>query len=122
MLKVMGQCLEEMRWSDQPQLVLELYALRLTQPFVDVGVLLKRIEELEQTETPHPIVSAARRDHPLPQGERGRVIGNDSVYAQADQAADAVHAQVGDADNLVLVEPTDSGMLNAIVRHRLSSP
>ena len=48
MLKVMGQCLDEMRWNDNPQLVLELYALRLTQPFVDAGALLKRLEELEK--------------------------------------------------------------------------
>src|SRR6185437_9781055 len=34
MIKVMGQCLDEMRWNDNPRLVLELYSLRLTQPFV----------------------------------------------------------------------------------------
>lgn len=43
MMKVMGQCLDEMRWNDNPQLVLELYALRLTQPFVDAGELLKKL-------------------------------------------------------------------------------
>ncbi len=48
MIKVMGQCVDEMRWNDNPRLVLELYSLRLTQPFVDAGVLLKRIEELEE--------------------------------------------------------------------------
>ena len=47
-LKVLGQCLEEMRWSDNPQLVLELYSLRLTQPFVEVGTLVRRIEQIEQ--------------------------------------------------------------------------
>jgi len=50
MIKVMGQCLDEMRWNDNPQLVLELYALRLTQPFVDAGELLKRLEQLEKGE------------------------------------------------------------------------
>lgn len=47
MIKVMGQCGDEMRWNDNPQLVLELYALRLTQPFVDVGELLRKIEAIE---------------------------------------------------------------------------
>jgi len=48
MIKVLGQCLDEMRWNDNPQLVLELYALRLTQPFVNAGELLKRLEVLEK--------------------------------------------------------------------------
>lgn len=48
MIKTFGQCLDEMRWNDNPQLVLELYSLRLTQPFVDAGALLRRIEQLEK--------------------------------------------------------------------------
>jgi DNA polymerase III subunit gamma/tau len=48
MIKLMGQCLDEMRWSDNPQLILELYSLRLTQPFVDASALVRRIEELEK--------------------------------------------------------------------------
>jgi len=49
MIKVMGQCVDEMRWNDNPRLVLELYSLRLTQPFVDAGELLRRLEQLEGT-------------------------------------------------------------------------
>jgi DNA polymerase-3 subunit gamma/tau len=48
MIKVMGQSIDEMRWNDNPRLVLELYSLRLTQPFVDAGELLRRLEELEK--------------------------------------------------------------------------
>ncbi len=58
MIKVMGQCLDDMRWNDNPQLVLELYALRLTQPFVDAGELLRKIEQLEGA---LPIVAPAGR-------------------------------------------------------------
>lgn len=47
-IKALGQCLDEMRWNDNPQLVLELYTLRLTQPFVDAGALLRRIEQVEK--------------------------------------------------------------------------
>jgi DNA polymerase-3 subunit gamma/tau len=46
-IKVLGQCMEDMRWNDNPQLVLELYALRLTEPFVDVSALMQRLEQLE---------------------------------------------------------------------------
>lgn len=48
MIKVLGQCVDEMRWNDNPRLVLELYSLRLTQPFVDVGEILRKIEALEK--------------------------------------------------------------------------
>jgi DNA polymerase-3 subunit gamma/tau len=47
-IKVMGQCVDETRWNDNPRLVLELYSLRLTQPFVDAGELIRRIENLEK--------------------------------------------------------------------------
>ena len=49
MIKVMGQCVDEMRWNDNPRLLLELYSLRLTQPFVDAGELLRRLERLEKS-------------------------------------------------------------------------
>jgi len=45
-LKILGQCVDEMRWNDNPQLVLELYALRLTEPFVDVSELMERLQRL----------------------------------------------------------------------------
>jgi len=47
-VKILGSCVEDMRWNDNPQLVLELYALRLTEPFVDVGDLVARLENLER--------------------------------------------------------------------------
>ncbi|MFA5974569.1 MAG: DNA polymerase III subunit gamma/tau [Elusimicrobiota bacterium] len=65
MIKVMGLCLDEMRWNDSPQLVLELYSLRLTQPFVDAGALLKRIEELEKTPGGPPSTVPVFKPQPL---------------------------------------------------------
>lgn len=47
MLKLFGSCLEEMRWNENPQLVLEMYSLRLAQPFVDVSELMDRLSRLE---------------------------------------------------------------------------
>src|SRR5258708_7937158 len=62
MIKVMGQTQDDMRWNDNPRLVLELYSLRLTQPFVDAGELLRRMEGLEQGKftTPSPLVGEGR--------------------------------------------------------------
>lgn len=57
-MKVLGQCVEEMRWNDNPQLVLELYALRLTEPFVDVSELMRRLDGLEQGGAALPRVTA----------------------------------------------------------------
>jgi DNA polymerase-3 subunit gamma/tau len=69
MIKVMGQCVDEMRWNDNPRLVLELYSLRLTQPFVDAGELLRRLEALEKNSP----VSGGRPLNPSPLVGEGQV-------------------------------------------------
>ncbi|MBI3291852.1 MAG: hypothetical protein HYZ73_03450, partial [Elusimicrobia bacterium] len=46
-LRVLSQCQEEMRWQDAQRTVLELHALRLTQPFVELGDVIQRVEQLE---------------------------------------------------------------------------
>lgn len=69
MIKVLGQCVDEMRWNDNPRLVLELYALRLTQPFVDAAELLQRIEKLEAQ---GPVAAAPRPAAPLSTSNIGR--------------------------------------------------
>ena len=51
LLRSMGQCLDEMRWNDNPRLVLEMHSLRLTQPFMDAGELLRKIEALQNGST-----------------------------------------------------------------------
>lgn len=65
MIRVLGQCVDEMRWNDNPRLVLELYSLRLTQPFVDASELLKKIEKLEASGPAAPILSAAPAVRPV---------------------------------------------------------
>ena len=37
-----------MRWNDQPRLVLELYLLKLAQPFVPLSELVERLEKIEK--------------------------------------------------------------------------
>jgi DNA polymerase-3 subunit gamma/tau len=70
MVRVFGQCLDEMRWNDSPRLVLELFSLRLTQPFIDAGMLLRKIEELEKQlgankgKTEQPFIPSPRQSPP----------------------------------------------------------
>jgi DNA polymerase-3 subunit gamma/tau len=79
MIKVMGQCVDEMRWNDNPRLVLELYSLRLTQPFVDAGELLRRLETLEQGAL-RPVNSASPQPSPLGRG-RSEAAGEATTVA-----------------------------------------
>jgi len=70
MIKVMGQCVDDMRWNDNPRLVLELYSLRLTQPFVDAGDLLRRLEKLE-SQDPAPLSFPRKRESTTPVNDKG---------------------------------------------------
>ena len=45
---MLSRALDELRWSEQPRLVLELHMLRLAQPFESVKELIERIESLEK--------------------------------------------------------------------------
>ncbi|MBN1622008.1 MAG: DNA polymerase III subunit gamma/tau [Endomicrobiales bacterium] len=43
---LLSKMIDEMRWSDQPRLILELYLLRLAQPYVGLDELVDRLEKL----------------------------------------------------------------------------
>jgi DNA polymerase-3 subunit gamma/tau len=45
---MLSKALEEMRWSDDPRLILELYLLRLSQPYASVNELMERIENFSK--------------------------------------------------------------------------
>jgi len=46
--RMLSRALDEMRWNDQPRLILELYLLKLAQPYVSVSELVDRLEKIEQ--------------------------------------------------------------------------
>jgi DNA polymerase-3 subunit gamma/tau len=46
---------DEMRWSEQPRIILELFLLKLAQPYVDANELMEKLENACQT-TPKPAV------------------------------------------------------------------
>jgi DNA polymerase-3 subunit gamma/tau len=46
--RLLSRALDEMRWNDQPRLILELYLLKLAQPYVSVSELVERLEKIEQ--------------------------------------------------------------------------
>jgi DNA polymerase-3 subunit gamma/tau len=45
--RLLSKLLDEMRWSDQPRLVLELYMLKIAQPYSGLEEIISRIEKLE---------------------------------------------------------------------------
>jgi DNA polymerase III subunit gamma/tau len=47
-LRILNRCVGEIRWSDNPRLIFELYSLRLIQPVADIDELIARVEELEK--------------------------------------------------------------------------
>ncbi|MDR2437607.1 MAG: DNA polymerase III subunit gamma/tau [Endomicrobium sp.] len=48
MNNLLSKALEEMRWHDQPRILLEIYLLKMSEPYYNVGELMDRIAELEK--------------------------------------------------------------------------
>jgi DNA polymerase-3 subunit gamma/tau len=48
MNNLLSIALEEMRWHDQPRILLEMYLLKMSEPYYNVGELISRITELEK--------------------------------------------------------------------------
>lgn len=46
---ILSKALDEMRWSEQPRLVLELHVMKLVQPYVDITEVVDRLEKLEKS-------------------------------------------------------------------------
>ncbi len=48
MNNLLSKVLEEMRWHDQPRILLELYLLKISEPYYDIGELINKITDLEK--------------------------------------------------------------------------
>jgi DNA polymerase-3 subunit gamma/tau len=48
MNNLLSKALEEMRWHDQPRILLEMYLLKMSEPYYNVSELISRIDELEK--------------------------------------------------------------------------
>jgi DNA polymerase-3 subunit gamma/tau len=48
MNNLLSKALEEMRWHDHPRILLEMYLLKMSEPYYDVGELINRIAEFEK--------------------------------------------------------------------------
>jgi len=48
MNNLLSKALEEMRWHDQPRILIEIYLLKMSEPYYNVGELIDRIIELEK--------------------------------------------------------------------------
>jgi len=110
MIKVMGQCVDEMRWNDNPRLVLELYSLRLAQPFVDAGELIRRIEQIEKTtgESGKLRVNPETTGNTENSGEKGPVVP--AVTRTSRIPPTLPDSSVVPASPVVLVSPDVSGL------------
>lgn len=69
-ISLLSHCLEEMKWSDQPRIILEMYALRLASPYLEIDEILGRIENLEKSLTFEPDVP-----QPLAKNEEETLTG-----------------------------------------------
>jgi len=49
MNNLLSKALDEMRYNDQPRILLEMYLLKMSEPYYNVGELIERIGELEKT-------------------------------------------------------------------------
>jgi DNA polymerase-3 subunit gamma/tau len=48
MSNLLSKALEEMRWHDQPRILIEVYLLKMSEPYYNVGELISKITELEK--------------------------------------------------------------------------
>ncbi|MCL2389919.1 MAG: DNA polymerase III subunit gamma/tau [Endomicrobia bacterium] len=48
MNNLISKALEEMRWHDQPRILLEMYLLKMSEPYYNVGELINKISEIEK--------------------------------------------------------------------------
>lgn len=48
-ISLLSRCLEEMKWSDQPRIIFETYALRIASPYYEINEIVERVENLEKS-------------------------------------------------------------------------
>ncbi|MCX5778726.1 MAG: DNA polymerase III subunit gamma/tau [Elusimicrobia bacterium] len=53
---ILSRAIDEMRWSDQPRLALEMYLLKLAQKYVNATDLVARLETLEKNAPLSPVI------------------------------------------------------------------
>lgn len=73
---LLSKALDEMRWSDQARLVLELYLLKIAQPYAGITELVERLEKMEKNMPVDPELPAVA---PLPRSVAAPV----ATYAPA---------------------------------------
>ncbi|MBQ3834095.1 MAG: DNA polymerase III subunit gamma/tau [Elusimicrobia bacterium] len=64
---LISKALEEMKWHDQPRILLELYLLKMAEPYYNVGELISKINEIAKkgvTVLPNNIQSEKVSVHP----------------------------------------------------------
>ncbi len=48
-ISLLSRCLEEMKWSDQPRIIFETYALKMANQYFGIDEIMERVEDLEKS-------------------------------------------------------------------------
>ncbi|MBD3271338.1 MAG: hypothetical protein GF384_02220, partial [Elusimicrobia bacterium] len=65
-MRLMSRCMDAMRWSDQPRLLLELYTARVCEPYCDLRELAARIESSSDRIHSEPVSTERSADKQQP--------------------------------------------------------
>ncbi len=80
-MHLMNRCVEEIRWSDNPRLIFELYSLKLIQEGRTIDELITELEELEKKLSTGKFTVPQIKTEPTPQSEK-RQIHQQEQFAQ----------------------------------------
>ncbi|MFH1379964.1 MAG: DNA polymerase III subunit gamma/tau [bacterium] len=86
-MRLLSRCLDEMRWSEQPRLLLEMYTARLVEPYVDLKELADKIEASPAlpvksvSSIPIPVKTTKQNTNPQ---QEDTVLASDSAVPESE--------------------------------------
>lgn len=118
-ISLLSHCLEEMKWSDQPMIIFETYALRLASPYLEIDEILKRIEDLKKTfpsevdvVLPKPDLPLAKEEEPVPMPvpELLDLAGDKSTLIPPKEEVSTEGLQLPKVETSLKTPPTDENL------------
>jgi DNA polymerase-3 subunit gamma/tau len=109
---IISKALDEMRWNDQPRMVLELYLVRMAQAYVGADELIGRLEKLEKNialdddvspapvtfKSPAPVYVPKEKPSPKQEAPAAEKAAETSPAPATQSAAEAVAENDGTQD------------------------
>jgi len=91
MNNLLSKVLEEMRWHDQPRILLEMYLLKMSEPYYNVGELINRISEIEKNVKSSGFAEPQEQYEPKPEKQSAAAVPGDVLdTGGADSSADLI--------------------------------